>query len=269
MKYAQSLRAQLAVDAEKWAASTGLPSYESLGKHPTVLFEAVADGSRHGNFHDLSWREIQANPGWAKRLLKAHSQKRALPEEKKKAARELDSSNSSDALLMNCFCFPDTARVILAALRLPATTELPEFGYNPRLALNDGGVDETEVDMRLGALLVEAKLTEANFTVRPKPHVLRYRDLLAVFDVNALPGNESSFSGYQLIRNILAAARDRASFVVLIDERRPDLIEEWNGVAGAIRDAELRRRCGFRTWQDCVAAAPPELRSFLETKYGL
>jgi len=147
--------------------------------------------------------------------------------------------------------------------------DLPEFGYHPRLPLNDGGKEKTEIDMRLGALLVEAKLTEEDFTVRPKTHVLRYRDLLTVFYVDALPGDDSRFSGYQLIRNVLAAAQDQATFVALIDARRPDLLEEWKAVSAAIRDGSLRNRCGVRTWQECAAAAPPELRSFLETKYGL
>ena len=83
-------------------------------------------------------------------------------------------------------------------------------------------------------------------------------------------GAASSYAGYQLIRNVLAVARNPgARFVVLLDGRRPDLLREWWGVYGAIRDADLRARCGFVLWQELAAVAPAPLREFLATKYGL
>ncbi len=123
--------------------------------------------------------------------------------------------------------------------------------------------------MRLGGLLVEAKLTEKDFTKRPKEHVFRYSHLKDVFDIDTLPSDGTSFFGYQLIRNVLAAVQDQAQFIVLLDQRRPDLLQEWWNVAGAIRDKTVRRRCGFRTWQQIAAVAPRDLREFLELKYGL
>jgi len=42
-------------------------------------------------------------------------------------------------------------------------TDMPEFGYKARVPLLGGRTDRTEVDMKLGRLLVEAKLTESDF----------------------------------------------------------------------------------------------------------
>src|SRR6185369_1806111 len=45
--------------------------------------------------------------------------------------------------------------------------------------------------------------------------------------------DKQPFQGYQLIRNVLAAFASDASFCVLSDGRRPDLIDTWHAVAGA------------------------------------
>jgi hypothetical protein len=45
---------------------------------------------------------------------------------------------------------------------------IPEFGFRARVPLANGKFDRTEVDMRLGDLLIEAKLTESNFQRAPK-----------------------------------------------------------------------------------------------------
>ena len=39
----------------------------------------------------------------------------------------------------------------------------PEFGFKPRTPLKNNRRDNTEIDVRLGQLLVEAKLTESDF----------------------------------------------------------------------------------------------------------
>jgi hypothetical protein len=232
------------------------------------MFEVAADGRSHGNFLPDSWRAIVSNTSWSARLEKAHQRGRALPPEKTGSARELDSSNSSDALLMNCFCYPDAALCILTGLDL-VDGGLAEFGVKASLPLTDGNTDGTEIDMRIGSNLIEAKLTEKNFTTCTRSHVLRYIDLDLHFDVNALPLQQDELVGYQLIRNVLAAARSEASFTVLLDQRRPDLLQEWWQVHAAIRNASLRARCGFRTWQQVAAASPAPLAQFLATKYGL
>ena len=42
-------------------------------------------------------------------------------------------------------------------------SDVPEFGFKPRVPLTSGFVERTEIDMKLGSVLFEAKLTEADF----------------------------------------------------------------------------------------------------------
>ena len=51
----------------------------------------------------------------------------------------------------------------------------------------NGRFDRTEIDMRFGSLLVEAKLTEVGFQTRAAAIVEAYRDFDAVFDRDLLP----------------------------------------------------------------------------------
>jgi hypothetical protein len=95
---------ELSERARNFATRANVTCYESRGAMPTILFLADSGTSRHGNFIDDSYQAILANQGWATRLQKAHSQRHALPEDRRANAMELDSCNSSDALLMNCFC---------------------------------------------------------------------------------------------------------------------------------------------------------------------
>ena len=126
----------------------------------------------------------------------------------------------------------------------------------------------TELDMRAGKVIFESKLTETDFTERPRAHVERYRGLSEVFDVSVLPQTEVAFQGYQLIRNVLAAAAHGYHFVLLCDGRRPDLLHEWWQVHAAIRTAQLRARCRFLLWQEVADACPAPLQEFLHVKYG-
>jgi aryl carrier-like protein len=123
--------------------------------------------------------------------------------------------------------------------------------------------------MLLGATLVEAKLTEKDFTSKPKANVSSYAALRDVFDVNLLPADEDNFQGYQLIRNVLAADQHGKRLIVLLDSRRPDLLEHWWRVHAAISAGELRKRCGVRFWQQLAAAADPQHRDLLLQKYGI
>jgi hypothetical protein len=266
-----ALRALLRVRAEDWAASTACSFYRSLGSQPTVLFKPAGDGSRHGNFHPASWAAIRDNGDWISRLGKRHSQLAALPEGERLQARELDSSNSSDALLMNCFCYPGALPGIMAGLGLdpgPAPGD-PQFGYLPRLPLVGGGTDATEIDLRVGRLLFEAKLTESTFTSRRRSHVERYHHLADVFDRERLPGDDTMIRGYQVIRNVLAAFETSGVSVVLIDERRSDLHDEWRTVTQAIVLRELASRCILATWQQLARSVPADLGDFLAAKYAL
>jgi len=162
-RYAAALRYELSVRNEAFARTHQLKHHASYGSQPVVCYEP--DGERHGNFVPETYRAILANPLWSRRLRKAHTSARAvLPRNDRGFWGELDSSNSSDALLMNVFCFPgvfDDGRVLLL-LGLESVVA-PEFGFRARVPLKNGKFDRTEVDMRLGPLLVEAKLTESDF----------------------------------------------------------------------------------------------------------
>jgi hypothetical protein len=267
--WASKLRLELSQHAKEYAATEGATWYASLGDLPTILYPAEPGTSRHGNFIDLSYRAILDNPIWAERLGKAHSQRRALPDDRRADAKELDSCNSSDALLMNCFCYPDAAAQIFGRLLPSLPTGRPEFGVAGNVPLRDGRSDATELDMRAGSVIFESKLTEADFTERPRAHVERYQGLSDVFDLTVLPQTVTAYQGYQLIRNVLAAAAHDYHFVLLCDGRRPDLLHEWWAVHGAIRTAELRTRCRFLAWQEIADACPSVLQEFLHAKYGL
>jgi len=270
MDWSSTLRSTLRERALAWAQAQGLPNYNSLGKAPTVLFERTDDGQSHGNFHTDAWQAIISNTSWRSRLDKPHSQARALPVAKAATARELDSSNSSDALLMNCFCYPGAAKRILERLGFSMhASAQPEFGVKAKLPLIDESPDATEIDMRVGGIVFEAKLTEKDFTSRPVAHVQRYSGLATHFDLSALPSTGAEIGGYQLIRNVLAGADKNATLIVLLDQRRPDLLQEWWQIHSAIKDIALRLRCGFRTWQEVASVSPGALREFLARKYGL
>jgi len=167
----------------------GRAHVESYGEAPVVVY-APEDG-RHGNFVDASYAAICGRADWMRRFDKVHTGARALPKAERKW-RELDSCVSSDALLMNVFCHPATLkraevrRMLGLHQDLEADAE-PEFGWRARVPLKNGRADRTEVDMRLGDLLVEAKLTENDFQVREARVVEAYRDFDAVFERERLP----------------------------------------------------------------------------------
>ena len=95
---------------------------------------------------------------------------------------------SSDALLMNIFCCPyvaDDPRVLgLLGIELRS---LPQFGWRARVPLKNGLADRTEVDMKLGDMLFEAKLTESDFQSAEASVLRGYRDFEEVFDAADLP----------------------------------------------------------------------------------
>ncbi len=72
--------------------------------------------------------------------------------------RELDSSLSSDALLMNIFCYPGvTRRIEVSRILGIEPGSLPEFGFMPRVPLLNQAIERTEIDMRLGNMLFEER----------------------------------------------------------------------------------------------------------------
>jgi hypothetical protein len=171
---------------------------------------------------------------------------------------------------MNIFCYPGvTKRRELSLMLGTDTGDLPEFGFKPRIPLTSGFVERTEIDMKLGPVLFEAKLTESDFQTQKAVIVEGYRDLKDVFDCRKLsrPGRE--YVSYQLLRNVLAAYALNLSFCVLLDARRPDLREQWYAVMSCVRPMDLKTRCKVLTWQELSAALPLRLQQFLELKYGI
>jgi hypothetical protein len=265
-----ALRRALAQQAEKYALAESIPHCFSYGDAPAVCFFPYAGGSRHGNFLHESYKVIQGNPEWKNRLAKVHtSGQRHLPVTERGRWMELDSCMSSDALLMNVFCYPRVMRTRRVMLMGVQPDTIPIFGYKARVPLANGRSDRTEVDMRLGGVLIEAKLTEGDFQTAEKNAILRYRDFLDVFNELELPQRGTRYSSYQLIRNVLAARALNCSFCVLVDSRRPDLVDAWYEVMKCVKPIELRTKLGISTWQELARLAPPKVRAFLEAKYGI
>jgi hypothetical protein len=292
------------------AYARGHAHVESYGEAPVIVY--APDGHSHGNFFPAAYSAIVSRPDWFRRFDKVHAQAgRSLPKAERRW-RELDSSMSSDALLMNIFCTPGvTDSPTVSGLLGVAPRSIPEFGWKARIPLHRCRFDRTEVDMRLGTLLVEAKLTESDFQSRAVYIVEDYCDFDEVFDCDLLPrveirvtrprrasefpefqsqesesllgdpeeispvdslvpgAGEPGYAGYQLIRNVLAAHATGSSFCVLLDARRPDLIEQWFSIMAAVRKAELRTRLKVLTWQELAAPLPEDLQKFLDVKYGI
>jgi hypothetical protein len=271
MTCASPLRRELSQRAEQYARTHGLPHCLSYGQPSMVCFERYSDDSRHGNFLPSTYKAILRNPNWRRRLHKVHSQgRKSLPRQENGIWRELDACTSSDALLMNVFCYPGVFRDGRASSMLYEGSRVtPTFGFRARVPLANGKFDRTEVDMRLGDLLIEAKLTESDFQKAPKTVVRAYRDFSEVFDEEDLPQTERDFLSYQLTRNVLAAHASGCAFCVLTDARRPDLIEAWYAVMKCLHPVDLRMRCKVLTWQELATALPRGLRVFLSEKYGI
>jgi hypothetical protein len=233
-----------------------------------VVYEP--DAGRHGNFHPESYEAILASADWMKRLAKVHTAYRtSLPKNDRKWC-ELDSATSSDALLMNVFCYPGVMDIapVQHILGIEAA-EPPQFGVKARVPLKENKFDRTEVDMKIGDLLVECKLTETDFQSKAKTVLDQYRDFSDVFRRRDLPQSKEKYAGYQLIRNVLAAHALNCSFCVMTDARRPDLIEFWYSVMRCVKLYDLRVRCKVLTWQELSTVLPDELNAFLDEKYGI
>jgi len=269
-QYAAVLRQELCVRNASYAALHQLPHVTSYGEIPVVVYQPLPCGTKHGNFIPASYKALQRRPQWKRRFEKVHSQAgRAFPKSDC-VSKELDSSMSSDALLMNIFCYPGvTKRRELSLMLGTEIGDLPEFGFKPRIPLTSGFVERTEIDMKLGSALFEAKLTESDFQTQKAVIVEGYRDLKEVFDCRKLSRLDGEYVSYQLLRNVLAAYALNLSFCVLLDARRPDLREDWYAVMRRVRPMDLRTRCKVLTWQELAVALPLRLQSFLELKYGI
>lgn len=302
--YAGRLRQELIARNRRYAA--GRAHVESYGGVPVIVY--APEEGRHGNFFDAAYAAIAGRPEWMRRFDKVHAQGRSLPKTERRW-RELDSSMSSDALLMNVFCTPEVwgSEAVRKMLGVDAS-DVPAFGVRARVPLANGRFDRTEVDMQWGGLLVEAKLTESDFQICEPNVVEAYRDFDEVLDRERLPVVEipvgrrkletefpedysqvevlgapeeprelmtmprewvEGYASYQLVRNVLAAYAQGASFCVIHDERRPDLREAWFRVMAAVRSSEMRTRLKVLTWQELAGVLPEGLQWFLDLKYGI
>jgi hypothetical protein len=264
---AKGLRREISYRSERHSRIH--PHEVTFGGVPSYVFQEE-DGGGHGNFLPASYRAIQADPEWALRLNKAYTAGKRIPRGWERARRELDCANSSDALLMNIFCYPGVVDSSMVCALLGSTVGVrPCFGFKPGIPLLNGKSDRTEIDMSLGSLMVEAKLTESGFQSTPMTRLMRYRDFAEVFVVEELPIVGDSVQSYQLIRGVLAAEHLDRSFAVFCDARRVDLVERWFQIIRAVRHCDLRHRLALVSWQEIAGVLPSVLRVFLQEKYGI
>jgi len=224
------------------------------------------------SFHLHSWNKIEKNIKYKERVKKIHPNTQT----KVPVIYEMQSSNSSDALAMNIFCYPDFIKWKgIKTLFEVESFESIEFGFNPKIQKIVEGVittDATEVDVFInGNIICECKLTETDFTSKEKKSVECYGSFSKVFQVDKLIQNDKSYANYQLIRNILATEQIQGRFILICDMRRPDLAKSFYQTIRCIKDEfiELRTNCEIIYWQDIANYSGKELKEFLNQKYGI
>ena len=267
---AGELRRELS--ARNLARAERMEHEATYGSVPSVIYAEEAGGGGHGNFLTASYGRICADGDWARRLEKVYTAGGRVARRHDRWRAELECANSSDALLMNLFCYPGmTHRAGVCQLLGVEAGLRPEFGVRAEVPTAKGGFDRTEVDMELGEYLVEAKLTETGFQKARPALVERYRDLAEVFDVEMLPrtAEGEGYAEYQLLRGVLAAHARGQRFLVMCDGRRVGMIESWFRVMQAVRRWELRDRLRLLTWQELAGEVPGTVRRFLAEKYGI
>ena len=267
---AARLRNEITGRAAEYAQQNGLAFRRSHFDFGSIVFTPNADSS-HGNFHPASYRALLNRPMWRRRLTKVLTVPERLNDrEDDRRLCELDSCCSSDALLMNIFCHPRArSSPQLRAMLAVDDCAVPIFGWRARVPLIDEKFDRTEVDMKFGNLLIEAKLTESSFESCTTARMQSYADFREVFHLSELPRSSRQYRCYQLLRNVLAVNAHNAAFCLLTDARRVDLIDSWYEILAAIRPIELRVRCKLLTFQELSQALPASLRKFLDQKYGI
>jgi hypothetical protein len=213
------------------------------------------------NFHPDSYTNIAKNRDWIARTMKPHQN---VP-----GVREMQSSNSSDALLMNIFCHPSIHKWTGVKKLLENDLESIIFGFPGKVRFGNGQTDTTEIDMALSDVFCEAKLTEPDFTQKSPSVVERYDGLHETFYVEVLPRAGDDYDNYQIIRNLLASKEHNRKHILFCDERRPDLVRRYMTTVSCLRDVQRRMKCRVIFWQEIVAACGNSLREWIEEKYGL
>jgi len=215
------------------------------------------------NFHPESFDNINKKKhlAWKARTSKPHPN---IP-----GVKEMQSSNSSDALLMNIFCHPSINEWQGVRKLMRTDIESISFGYSADVQLCDGKADSTEIDMSLPDSFCEAKLTEPNFTKKRPLVVENYAGLKKVFHIEALPRKGDDYDNYQIIRNLLASVQHNRKHYLFCDERRPDLARRYMETVSCLREVRWRLNCRIIFWQEIVAACGASLREWIEEKYGM
>lgn len=223
-------------------------------KESAFIFDNIDD-----NFNPDSYQKILSNPQWEKRLRKKHPD---LPD-----TLEMQSSNSSDAILMNIFCNPKLINWT-GIKKLFNITDFDDFLFGWKPDFSNEKLVSTEIDLKFNDIIIEAKLTEDDFQSQDPEIVEAYDNFSLVFDCTLLELNKiGKYKNYQLIRNILAAYKYKCRFILLVDESRIDLIKEFIKTTNSIKDNSLRNRMEFITWQEITNSVGKTLSEYIQKKY--
>ncbi|MDR1666633.1 MAG: hypothetical protein LBS03_02920 [Bacteroidales bacterium] len=258
----KSLKERIKTNAELFAKSN-----PEIKGHITPTGVYLFDDVKM-NFILESFDNIKRHPDWFIRIekkLKDHP-----------GVFEMQSSNSSDALLMNIFCYPD----FISENKF--TENKMKFGWNPNFSyekkkleyLKKIGKDKefhfSEIDLKIDNSIFEAKLTETDFGDKEIETVKRYDGFQCVFNEKLLSKTEDGlkYRNYQLIRYILAAFKDYLEFILLVDETRNDLIEDFENTKKSVKISEFQKKICYKTWQDLIRGCKAEkLRKYISERY--
>jgi len=255
MNYSNKIRARLKGNALKLESNNTIKGFE---RKTAYIFDNISM-----NFNKDSFDNIHKNNDWKSRLAKRHTH---FPDQN---IYEMQSANSSDALLMNIFCHPQFTKWIgpKKLLKIEKYDDIT-FGWNP-IFKNENPKQRTEIDLKINNtdIIIEAKLTESDFTSKEIDYVERYEKIFTVFDKNQLKITNGKYENYQLIRNILAAKKYNSQFILLIDETRIDLIRHFYETINAVKDINLVNNLRFITWQEITELTGISLKEYIENKY--
>jgi len=253
---------------EHYESKTGVILFPQSGDNKDAMY--------YGNFQQNSLEVILADASYKGRLKKVHSRRSGFPSPHNKTACELDSCNSSDALLMNIFCYPkirDRINIGIDVQNLTIQGEDIHFGIPIRLFKrnNQSEISPTEIDMVIGDTIVEAKLSETDFQPLNKTLFDSYESFFNLVEERMIIDQSNQFLPiYQLLRNATIRRMLNCKMVVIIDDRKANLKKYYRSFVGALKQREDRDKIFMVTWQDLVKTIEiADLKSFLKIKYGI
>ena len=253
MNYPERIKTRLKTNAKLLCNDN--PQLSGRNRETAFVFDALGM-----NFNSEAYNNIQTRPNWINRTQKVHTHFND-------GTLEMQSSNSSDALLMNIFAHPmiQSWKGPIQLLDINSEDDI-EFGWNP-LFDNENPKFRTEIDMKIGSHIFEAKLTEPSFPGKEIDVVQEYEDFDIIFNQDHLLLPNGCIDNYQLIRNILTAYKYDYTFTAIIDETRVDMMRDITNTTRAIKLDTVKKRISFLTWQEIVEVCGNALRDFLQRKY--